>query len=257
MTEYRATVRRPGRVFFLLVLSLAGFGVGIWQAIIVENYHDAGRIMAFVLPATVIAIGLSAANGFRRHCWRLEAGGISIREGPSVPLTGLSRSFFVAWSEIASLEMSGEYALRELHLILRNGQAFRIAQKMVPNPMSQFQMPDPDALLDDLEAAIRVRVAAVHPGLPETAQTLSFLETRLGLAILSLGFLISLPMAVFTIWMLWEGGYRTQHTRNNSMALALFIFGPPVTGWALVKKWRARRAILNESGKSAPGEAGS
>ena len=170
MTEYRASVRRPGRVFFLLVLSLAGFGVGIWQAMIVENYHDAGRIMAFILPATVIAIGLSAANGFRRHCWRLEAGGISIREGPSVPLTGLSRSFFVAWSEIASLEMSGEYALRELHLILRNGQAFRIAQKMVPNPMSQFQMPDPDALLDDLEAAIRMRVAALHPGLPATAR---------------------------------------------------------------------------------------
>ena len=244
MTEYRATVRRPGRFLVLFLLCFAGLGLGLYRALLIEGYNEGARALVLVAGGFVVALLLSMAHAFRAHLWRLEAEGLRIREGPRVPLTGLVRRDLVAWGEIAGLETSGLGALRTLRVITRDGRRFDMAQRMVADPTSRFQGADPAALLEDLEAAIRARVAAAGAASVETLRGLSFLETRVGLGMLAGLLLVSLPLSVATIWALWHGATPSQGYRSGYEAVALFLILPAMSGWLLVTRLRARRAIL-------------
>jgi hypothetical protein len=233
------------------LLSLLWLGGSVWLALSDPEQRDLDRILITGFVGAFLGILLAALQGFRLHQWRLAADGIHIREGPKVPFTGQSRRDFVAWSDIAALETSGQNAVAELHVITRHGRRWSITQRAVSSKQSRFQVADPVALLGDLEAMIRTRVAQHRAALGPTTRALAFFESGPGITTLTFGFLISLPMAGATIWALWEGQRMTTGTRTSHDALALFLFGPILTAWGLIASLRRRRAILRARAEGA------
>lgn len=251
MTEYIATHRRPGRVAILILLSLVWLVGGVWTAIEPRNEDAVDDIMIIALVGALFGICLALFQGSRRHAWRLGTDGIHIQERPILPLTGLTRRGFVAWPAVAALESSGQNSVAQLHLITDKGERWSITQRAVSSAQSRFQIADPTALLDELEAGIRAQVAQHRPALGPTLRSLAFLETAPGIAVLACGFLMSIVVAGATIWALWEGQRMTTGTRASYDALALFLFGPILTAWGLLASLRRRRAILRARQQSA------
>ena len=251
-TEYVGTVRRIGRLFILLPLSLAVFGGGIYLAIIDQSYRDSDGFLMITFAASVAAILLSLANVMRRHRWRVEPDGLRVREGPRVPLTGLRRHRFIRWQDISGLQTSGYGGLRELHVSTRDGQRFSMAQRQVSDPGSRFLRDDPEAPLEALEQAIREHIAGTGAALATTGVALSFLETRRGLLVIAVLFLLSVALAGATLWMLASGQNPARTTRSNHEALALLLLGPLLTSWLFVKKYRSRQQVLRQAASRTP-----
>jgi len=244
VTRYRAVVQRLGKFFPLLALSLIGFGFGIRWGLTFDGYHEANAALMKVTGGVVVAIFWSLANAYRVHLWLLEPEGLRIRERSRIPLTGLPRRALVPYADISALQVSGSGSKRSLQVRVRDGRQFVMDQTLTKDPQSRFLMADPSAPLDDLEQAIRARAAQAGNMLAATALGLSYFQTRVGLSVLAILFVLTLPLAGLTVWAVWDGARPSMNTRPNHEALLLLMLAPGLFGWLFLSKLRSRRDVL-------------
>lgn len=252
MTRYRAVVQRLGKLFPLIALSLIGFGFGLRWALTFDGYHEFNAAMMKITGGLVVAIFWALANAYRVHLWVLEPGGLRIRERPRIPLTGLPRRALIPYGDISALQQSGSGDKRTLQVTARDGRQFVIDQALVNDPQSRFLMSDPAAALDDLEQAIRAQAAQAGNALAATSLGLSYFQTRAGLSVLAILFILTIPLAGLTIWAVWEGARPQMSTRVNHEAFLLLLLAPCLFGWLFLSKLRSRRAVLKASAAPSP-----
>lgn len=245
MTQYRAVVQRLGKFFPLVMLSLVGFGLGIYWAISIEDYRAQDTALMTIIGGFVVAVFWAFANAYRVHVWILEKDGLRVRERPRIPLTGLRRRALIPYADVRALQFSAHGAKRSLQVTAQNGRRFHIDQAVVKNPQSRFMMADPAADLCDLEQAIRVRAAQVGNMLSATSEGLHYFQTRGGLFVLGVLTVMTLPLSGLLVWALWHGLQPSTGTRASYEAALLLLLAPTLFGWLFVKSLKQRRRILN------------
>ena len=250
ITDYQATYRRSEIAMPLLVGIAILAGGAITLVILYAPGPQLESMILIAAGVTVVALLSVFPVLFRRHRWTLQADGIAIHERPKVPLTGVSHRTFVAYGDIIAFRdvQSGFDYLIEI--VTRQGRRYRMAQAMVQKKGERFLLPDMNARLGDLAAAIRAAAAKAGHTLPATTQGMSFWNTIPGLGFIGFLLAVSLAISGLVAWALLQGFTTRQPRGGEAIAILLLL---PVGAFILLRKmWRRRREVLQGLREASP-----
>lgn len=242
--HYQATLRRVEVTAPALLAILTLFLLGLYGATL---QREIGQMMTYLvcdLVLTLFAMAFALANCFRKHGWTIEPDGLRIAERPYVPFTGIGRSAFVPFAQIAGFNRlkSGMFTVVDLHA--RDGRTFRMAQVMKSGP-GGFGDPGESGSLDAFVTAICDAAGAAGVQLPETGEALGFWSSVAGILFLLLLLVIAIGFAALVAWAILEGETRAGARMGWGVGVALML--PFGAGLLLLKAVRRRRFVLGRN----------
>lgn len=238
---YQSTYRRSemalpallGIMALIIVLAIVAVRVPL----------DGNTIVAFlpfVAGGIVFAIVFIGMAAFRVHRWTIEPNGIRIEERPRVPLTGFRRSASLPFSEIVLRRVQSGFDF-QLEIATREGKRFRLAQVLRPGVRGGLNLPDPESL-EKFSSSIRSAALAAGSELSATGEGLSFWNKPAGLFLLAVMFVVSLAIAAFALWGLWEG-MPVRPRMGEAEAIAILL--PFGAAYLFLKSLKRRRSVLS------------
>lgn len=233
---YRNTPLILGGLLAAIALLIAGVALALQIATTGKELLPLifGALGGFVV--IFVAFMLAA---LRRHRWTVEPDAVRIEERPLVPLTGRRRARRVAFGDIATLSNVQNGAEDLLALTTRNGERFMLPPGLAPGE-GLIRKPDQQGLTD-LAQQLQGAMSAAGRQPPPVIDGLGFWNRPVGLAVMSVAFLLALALAGVALWGLWEGAV-VRH--KSGEAVAILVLLPVGVAWMLHRSWRRRRAVL-------------
>jgi hypothetical protein len=239
--EYQSTYRRSEVAMPCLLAVIVILVAGVIAIVRLVDGRNVEMAILCLVGVAVLLLGAVLVTAFRVHRWTVRQRGVEIHQRPKLRLMGLSSKTVVPFPDIAALRHveSGFESLIEI--TTRNGRRFRLSQAMTGGPRD-FARPDPDTDLNTF--ALSIRAAAERAGhvLPSISEGLSFWNSAIGLAFLTIMFLISLPLAGIVAWALWDGMTVSPRPRGGE-AIAIMLLLPVGAGYLLLKSLKRRAAV--------------
>jgi hypothetical protein len=249
---YQSTYRRSEIAIPCLIAVLLIFAAGMVAILRFAPGRDFETAILSLAGVTFLLLGASLATAFRVHRWSLQPNGVDIQERPKVPLTGLPRKTLVPFPDIAALRHVESGFDRQIEIMTRNGQRFRLSQAMTARTRG-LPTPDPNANLNDFAASIRSTAERSGHVLPAISQGLSFWNSATGLGLLMILFAISLAISGAVAWSLWLGMTIDARPRGGE-ELAILLLLPVGAGYLLLKSWRRRAVVHTSLSADRPGQ---
>jgi hypothetical protein len=240
-TAYQSTYRRSQVAIPSLFAVIAIFVAGMTATVRFVDGHNFETAIFSLFGVTVLLLVAILVTTFRIHRWTVQQGGVEIHQRPKVPLTGLSRKIMVPFPDIAAFRHVESGFEHLIEITTRDGRRFRLSQAMTGGRRN-FACPDPDANLSGF--ALSIRAAAERAGhvLPSISEGLSFWNSAVGLAFLTIMLVISLLISGAVAWALWDGMTISPRPRGGE-TIAIFLLLPVGAGYLLLKSWKRRAAV--------------
>lgn len=234
---YQSTYRRAAFAIVALLVTLCGFGFGLWASLTwAEDGNAAVDAIVWLVGATFGAMALVLLTAFRTRRWTIADDGLTIVDRPKVPLTGISTTTHLRFAEIAALRDVENGLDTLIELETRAGRRFLLPQARGGRGET---MRDVAGFADRLRQAM---TASATPA-PAGGAALGFWNTVGGLTVIALLFVPTLPFALVTLWAVIDGGVDAD-TANVRKAAVIAVVLPLGVAWLWWKSWRQRRRVL-------------
>lgn len=223
-------------------LALAMVAVIAFAIVFIEDGNEALPVMLSAIGGLVVGVIVLFLMIVRVHRWTIEPNGLRIEEWAKV--MGPRRSVFVAFADIAALRNLESNFDDVIELLTRDGKLYRLMRQR--SPLVKSVVLEAQPALQPFGAALSAAIAVSGAKPVPLTEGLSFWNRASGIALILVLLVISIALAMMTLWALFDGGleYRTRLGEVVFMFLAL----PFGCVYLLRKALKRRRRVLSGQG---------